>query len=516
MEIGSMQIEGARVDRFVTQFAPDEIFVSQPGHRSVPGDTRYTFDMSWVGAWRSGESWDAAWVFLKVKQPGDPWKPLLLSEHPGDHEVLSGKPAVIAPAGNGAGVFIHLKGSGTKKILPSAVRWRVRLKTRKVIGSSEVQVIALRMVHVPEGQFWAGDPKTTVTGAFHDAAKLDSKCESKDEENSAFLVDSEDAIEVVDKPEKEKGKKRLIYHGAHRARIRKKFPKGFKALYIMRSQLTQGQFADFINSLDPEQRTLRYPYVDGAFRFAIHWQRQGFRVATRPRRACNFLSWADGAAYAAWAGLRPMSEFEYEKACRGVEKKNEVPESGAYAWGDTTLFRAGVIQGAGGLGGEIQIAGNCNVDNLGREFFGGDGGCGPVTDDIFRASGFKFTPIGQSQLQREPVTYPSTITGASATGVMGLSGNLWELCVSVGTKKGRKFSGKHGTGYLTDGGDAPRDLHWPAKKGGFGFRGGSWITLASEARVADRSSASGLGGRYQFRSPDTGCRCVRTAPKKDR
>jgi hypothetical protein len=41
------------------------------------------------------------------------------------------------------------------------------------------------------------------------------------------------------------------------------------------------------------------------------------------------------AAFADWSGLRPMSELEYEKACRGYNTP-AVPNE--YAWGNAKLF----------------------------------------------------------------------------------------------------------------------------------------------------------------------------------
>ncbi|MCP3958428.1 MAG: formylglycine-generating enzyme family protein [bacterium] len=515
-KVGSLMVETSQLDRFVAHFAPDEIFISPAFPIYIPGvGTQYTFEMMWSGSWRLDDSWDAAWIFLKIKQSDGSWKSVPLSTDPAHHQVPEG--AVAVPSEDGAGVFLHWgpdAKAGEQSMGAVTVNWRVRLTTPGDTMASEAEFVALRMVRVPEGPFWAGDPKTKVTGAFHDADSVDRK-----QSNTAFLVESEDAIEVVRQPAEGRGRKCLNYSrrgGDCLGPVPADFPKGHQPFYMMRSQLTQGQFADFINALVGDQKTLRYPYVDGAFRFAIHWEQGGFRVATRPRRACNFLSWADGAAYAAWAGLRPMTELEYEKACRGVAVDDQVPESGAYAWGNTRLYRGGVIQGMGGMGGEVLLVGNCNVDNLGRDFFGGDGGSGPVKDDFFMASGFKFSPISHFQTMLGTLGFPSTVTGASATGIMALSGNLWESCVSLAHPEGRKFTGTHGTGELTQGGEAPASLGWPANQGGFGFRGGSWITLTSEARVANRRSASGLDGRYLFRSPDTGFRCVRTAPAADR
>ena len=49
--------------------------------------------------------------------------------------------------------------------------------------------------------------------------------------------------------------------------------------------------------------------------------------------AMNNLSWADLAAYLDWAALRPMTELEFEKVCRGTMPR----VAGEYPWGDTTI-----------------------------------------------------------------------------------------------------------------------------------------------------------------------------------
>ena len=66
-------------------------------------------------------------------------------------------------------------------------------------------------------------------------------------------------------------------------------------------------------------------------------------TARLPFRTCNFLSWQDGYAYAGWAGLRPMTELEFEKACRGP--LNPVPHE--HAWGSTEMVIASDLQDEG-------------------------------------------------------------------------------------------------------------------------------------------------------------------------
>ena len=88
---------------------------------------------------------------------------------------------------------------------------------------------------------------------------------------------------------------------------------------------------------------------------------------------------------------------------------------------------------------------------------------------------------------------------------MELSGNLWELTVTVGHSSGRGFEGRyHGNGALDSSGN-PNVTTWPGTgAAGTGIRGGDWAGIAS---VSSRNNASkGFGGR------GFGGRGVRVAP----
>jgi hypothetical protein len=58
----------------------------------------------------------------------------------------------------------------------------------------------------------------------------------------------------------------------------------------------------------------------------------------------NHLSPQDILAYLDWSGLRPMTELEFEKICRGTEM---VPIASEYAWGTDTWNAAGAITSEG-------------------------------------------------------------------------------------------------------------------------------------------------------------------------
>jgi hypothetical protein len=106
------------------------------------------------------------------------------------------------------------------------------------------------------------------------------------------------------------------------------FPNGFAAFYCMKYPwMTQGQYADFLNTLTPAQAKPRY-WIEG---HGVAVSGGGSAVkrlgkapdytyaATNPDGMCPWISWKDAVLYTAWAGLRPMTELEFEKALRGPE-----------------------------------------------------------------------------------------------------------------------------------------------------------------------------------------------------
>ena len=162
----------------------------------------------------------------------------------------------------------------------------------------------------------------------------------------------------------------------------------------------------------------------------------GVYVADKPDQPCNYMGWDDGIAYADWAGLRPMTEFEYTKACRG---SNE-PIENEYPW--NTPEKVQVRRQVDASGNLVYLdLEEANIHDGNRDLY-----------------------------------------GVSLYRVHDLAGSLWERMISIGHEDGRNFEGSHGDGTLSDEGKATNE-DWPhgnQESGGYGFRGGGFYGYGRE------------------------------------
>jgi len=203
----------------------------------------------------------------------------------------------------------------------------------------------------------------------------------------------------------------------------------------------------------------------------------------------GFLSWMDGAAYTAWAGLRPYTELEFEKACRGTES----PIPGEFAWGNNNIADAQYELLNSGANDEI-INANYSTTSGNAAYNYTTGSIGPVRVGIFAGT--------SSNNGKETA-------GATFYGIMEMSGNLFERIVPVGDALGRTFTGLHGDGDLDGFGNA-NVTFWPgANDSSTGLRGGSWNYQNYLLNVSDRIYATSAGGYRYF---ERGGRGIRSAP----
>ncbi len=486
------------------------------GQDSSATTIKVQFDISWSNSWRDSTNYDAAWVFFKYStDSGSTWNHATLKTsgtNPTNFSAGSGTKIDIVVPTDKKGCFIQRSslGSGALSTTSVQVVWDYGQDgvsdSAASNSSAQVKVIAIEMVYVSQGGFYLGDTTAGTNGEFQWESSVAGTVE-----NEADLLSFEAAVGTANAwyYTSDTGGTDDAASGAIFT-VSSSFPKGYAAFYCMKYEITEGQWVDFFNTLTTAQKTNR-DITDATGknsdavvnRNTIAWT-TGDATTSKTDRACSYLSWMDIAAYADWAGLRPMSELEFEKAGRGPL----YPVAGEYAWGSTSITAAVTISGTE-AGTETITTANANAAYNNTTFLGtGDGGTGPLRAGIFATSS----------------TTTRVTSGASYYGIMELSGNVWERAVSIGTTTGRGFSGTHGDGILTATssyeGNAT-NLDWPgvdttsAARGitgaaGSGLRGGGWATTtAGRLAVSNRWKA---GTTDTTRGTDYGGRCVRTAP----
>jgi len=441
-----------------------------------------TQDNTFSGTDDNGQSfYDRIWVFVKFWRTSPAW-PTDGSSAWKHATLISGGTAT--PVSGGKGAFCQVGANQT-------LRWSFGTDNIQGTQTVKVKVMAVEMVYIPQGAFFAGD--TTSASYFRQGGGT-----------APFKISSEAAIVVGND-----SSSKLYYqtggnYGDGGTPIPANFPKGYNAFYIMKYEISQGQYRDFLNTLTSTQADSRYKgSATISDRYGI--KRSGTPAvygcdlndngtfnesADGENVACNYLSWADLCYYADWAGLRPMTELEFEKACRGGSPTDNTFD-GEFAWGTgsatsySSLYHSGQVDEGPSIdsGVTVNIASNLNYQD-----------CAP--DGPIRCGAFSGASTSRIQ------------AGASYYGVMELSGNLWERPVTVGSSFGRSFTGTNGDGDISNG--VPTG--WPAVSGtdeakGAGHRGGNWYYDTSYSRVSDRSNAALV---YADRAVDGGARCVRT------
>ena len=283
--------------------------------------------------------------------------------------------------------------------------------------------------------------------------------------------------------------------------INANFPKGFEAFYCMKYEITQGEYLQFLNknSVTVKNAYTYFPGAEGSPTVADNAPgrhaivlREGTGssdnpaefILTTPAAAflpMNYLNTRDIMGFLIWAGLRPMTELEFEKICRGFAQVPAVTtQRPQFAWGTIDLSNAAGFANKGGPNeGPSNTSGNAAVATTAGTTIGG--GQNNFIDRPMRAGGFA-TAVS-----------PREKAGASFFGVMEMSGNLWERAISLGNNDGRAFQGRvfnaHGNGETGPGAnpDLPVNGGWPPATGqGLGFRGGSYLDHQDRARISDR------------------------------
>ncbi|NBP68296.1 MAG: hypothetical protein EBR30_11625 [Cytophagia bacterium] len=443
--------------------------------------TMVRFDIAWSNSWRTStfeSNWDASWIFVKYRRAAE-----TVWYHATIHTTGQTTPAgaSIAIPADGTGAFIYRSSDGVGDVAWTGVelRWNYGVDGLEDYDNVEIAVLAIEMVLVPQGSFYLGDNSPTIVGQFEQGISSQS-----------FQVVSEAALTLGGGGAGSLGNNNATgmevaddFNDVTTQTLPAAFPKGYAGFYCMKYEMSQRQYVEFLNRLTrPQQTTHASAIITGRYMSnesgwsASPQVRNGIRLLADPGSPqprvygndlngngvanelsdgenipCNWISITSYMAYLDWAGLRPMTELEYEKSCRGIL----TPIIAEYAWGNTNITGTTGISNAT-LANEVASNASANCAYAG-------GVQGPLRSGAF----------AQASSSRQS-------SGGTYYGIMEMSGNLWEYCIKVGNAQGRNFTGTHGDGELTVAG-YKTNADWGNDTGtnhAIGLRGSDWLGVA--------------------------------------
>lgn len=432
---------------------------------------------------------DGVWCFLKIRTNDYTWKHIYLSEN----EIIINQdtnPNVqsdtkLETVTDKGGFFLSSIIKQEKNgISQTSISIKLPNEIKNQFGVYDIALYAIEMVWVDEGSFFIGD------GVYSQNALRKSTQTNDSTDVKPFLINSENEILVGTNPTNlygNNGKEKFP-----NANIPSTFPKGYDGFWIMKYEINQNQYSDFLNTLTFKQqlnRTTNSPENEintpalafssnSLSRNSIFIKEKGNENLTIPAiyetnyentegkyRACNWLNAEDVTAFLDWAALRPITELEFEKAARGITN----PIKGEFAWGTPYIVDADNLKNDGTESETITETANF-ADSAGLANYNSGiqtNKLNGVLRNGFAAKGSDFsTSDFELRLQ----------AGASFWGVMEMSGNVWEYCVKINNPNTLNFKKNQiGNGFLDESGNADF-LSFDVSEG-YIVRGGAWDSV---------------------------------------
>ncbi|MBB3700631.1 SUMF1/EgtB/PvdO family nonheme iron enzyme [Flammeovirga yaeyamensis] len=453
--------------------------------------------LEWDNSWKvtTGPSnHDAVWLFAKFRDTNGMWQHVLfnydISMDHGHSEINDLATIDLSNDdgfGNAHGVYIHSK----DPIAQQSVSYELSLKWnygQNGLGNDDdlsIRFFAIEMVYVPEAAFELGS-SGTENGHLYEY--------NGSTVTDTYTVNSETEITIGELPGNLwydiKDSTASYKQGDQLGPIPNDFPKGYEAFYCMKYEISQGLFAGFLSTINKE-------YADELLkkktsqRNNITSADDSIYTAAEPYAPLQFLSWKGLAAFLDWSALRPMTELEFEKACRGTA----TPVAFEYAWGNNDVATSVYTYSNEGTNTEV-VATNYST-TLGNAMYNKTNNTQPYR--IGKMSSFN---LGSTMTRVQ--------SGSTFYGIMEMSGNMEERIVSIGRPEGRSYTGMHGDGQLSEDGLA-NVTNWPSNSTsiGTGVKGGTYSKGNGRMRISNRISASQT---YNSEKKQIGGRGVRTAP----
>ncbi len=425
---------------------------------------------------------DGVWCFLKIRTNDYTWKHIYLSEN----DIFINQNTTQVPdteletVSDKGGFFLSSVIQEEKNgISQTSISIKLPDEIKNQFGIYDIALYAVEMVWVDEGSFFVGDGVSSQN-ALRKATQTNDSTEVK-----PFLIHSESEILVgTDQGNLygNNGKEEFA-----NSTIPTTFPKGYDGFWIMKYEINQNQYTDFLNTLTFKQqlnRTASSPESDvatsvlitssNALRNSIFIKEKGnenlnipaiYEVREGKYRACNWLNAEDVAAFLDWAALRPITELEFEKAARGVTN----PIKGEFSWGTPYIVDANTVQNDGTESETVSELANV-ADSSGLATYNSGIEVNQLNGVLRNGFAAKSSNFSNSSFELR------LQAGASFWGVMELSGNVWEYCVKINHANSLNFQRNQvGNGFLDENGNV--DFLSFDVSDGFIVRGGAWDSV---------------------------------------
>jgi formylglycine-generating enzyme required for sulfatase activity len=428
--------------------------------------TIINFDVSWDNSWRTNtneNNYDGAWVFVKFRKMGTlDWRHCTISS---TGFIAAAGGAISVPT-DGKGAFIYKSSAtGVSNViyLGNQLIWNYGVDGILDNETVEIRVFALEMVYIPQGTFQLGSGGTEVnvfkTGATSTPFDVTAATITFGTTGSNLNTNG---------------------NGPTTGTLAAAYPTGFNAFWIMKYETSQQQYVDFLNHIDLARATFN--------------DNVGIRAGTHPNFTANQPERTAGncnaqrlAAMADWSGLRPFTEMEFEKACRGYNTP-AVPNE--FVWGNTTANNLTAVTNTGLSNESVSAPAAANI-NVGGSY------------NVPSRVGLFARATGSTR----------ALGGGTYYGVMDMGGNAAEICINTVGASGLAFDGSlHGDGYLAASG-ASNISNWTTF-GAYGWKGGDFSNAVGNARISDRGSVNLYTAIYGSDAviAQNGIRLARTAP----
>ncbi|HQW46104.1 MAG: hypothetical protein IPI22_10125 [Bacteroidetes bacterium] len=464
-----------------------------------------TFDISWENSWNSmnnidlnyPNNWDAAWVFIKVQSStNNLWLHQLVSTNAANHSISGGVLQIDAVT-DGVGVFIRRSSPGYGNVSATATLAMQTLPS----GTLNFKAFGIEMVRTNTGNFGVND-STTGFNRF-----LSYNVSNATIPASALFVGSPTLANT--------------------------YPTGYAAFYAAKYESTNEQVVDYLNCLTYDQQANLTDVAPNSVVGTKAYNPGGYAASnyikiltpgvnnTSPavygcdfnanlifndptdgqNTACAMFTVRRAISFLDWSGLRPMTEMEYEKLCRGTKFNGQANPRviGEYPWGTTEFY-------------------NYNAANL--SFTGTDTERvdAPVINGrcISYSLNAGYYPARVGQFAQNATGRASS--GAGFYGNMDLAGNVWEIVVGVNTTSNPITITSLGDGNVnpaagpTNGdGNQPNWSNYAAPTY-WGLKGGSWWETTYYnvyTQVSDRQTVPLSPSSLITTSIHTGVRGVR-------